>query len=552
MAQGKISRLREIGGILVKYGFKDLIDQLKIGKQVTIIPGKNGEEDKTIPQSRWKRIRLAFEEMGTTYIKLGQMMSNRSDIFPRELIEELEKLQDEVPPFPTEDAIAILEMDLKKPVDEAFDIFDRTPLASASMSQVYKAKLRGTDTYVAVKIQRPDLKDQIDIDLTLLKESASIFEKYIPEVKQFSIYDFLEEFEIALNKELNFKAESNNILKFRKRLDGHPYVHIPKVFLNYCTRRVIVMEFMEGIKINNKEALHRPPYDRKLVASRYLDLYFDQIFTYGIFHADPHPGNVMVLPDNTLAFIDFGIVGIVHKRDRDLLTAIILGIEERDAKRILRAFQKVSPTPLERPVELEYRVNELIEDVTYQEIADIDVHDMGNRVRTLVMDFNIQIPSNFFLLSKAISLVEGTVKELNPELKIEKAITPHARKLLLQRLNPINIGKSLLLSSVDLASIIREIPGDMEEIIKKIKEGTINMNLEHRGLDNLIHTFNKVVNRVVLSLLQASLLIASALVILAKIPPYWNEISMIGLVGFIISGLLALILIYRILRDREW
>jgi ubiquinone biosynthesis protein len=552
MAQNRLTRLREIAGILMKYGFRDLIDRLKLGKDVVKVTGADGSTVKKVPSSRWIRIRLTFEELGTTYIKLGQMMSNRSDIFPKELVEELEKLQDEVPPFKTEDAIHILETDLGRPLTEVFEYFDKKPLASASISQVYRARLRDPQQEVAVKIQRPNLKNHIETDLSILKESANIFEDYIPEVKQFSIYDFLMEFELALNKELNFKAEANNILKFKKRLEKQPYLHVPQVYEDYCSRRVIIMEYLGGVKINNYKKLQERPYNPELIAMRYLDLYFDQIFTYGIFHADPHPGNVFVFPDNTLAFIDFGIIGLVHKRDRDLLTAIILGIEEKDAKRILRAFQKVTPTPVDNQIELEYRINELIEDVSFQEIADIDVHEIGNRVRALVMEYNIIIPSNFFLLSKALSLVEGTVKRLNPELKIEKAITPHARKLLLQRINPVNIFKSLLFSSVDLASIIREIPADAEEIIKKIKEGTINMNLEHRGLDNLVQTFNKVVNRVVLSLLQAALLISSALIILAKIPPRWNEISILGLGGFLISGILALILIYRIIRDRKW
>lgn len=550
MRQSRLHRLRQIGSILIKYGFEDLLEHLKLGRKTFIKTSEDKVGD--LPSSRWKRIRLVFEELGATYIKLGQMMSNRSDIFPAELIVELEKLQDEVPPFESDAALQILEEDLGSSYTEFFDFFDHQPLASASISQVHKAVLKKGKQEVAIKIQRPNLKEKIDIDLQILKESASFLQNYIPEVKQFSIYDFLLEFEIALNKELNFKTEANNILKFKKRLEKHPYVHIPDVYTELCSRRIIVMEFIKGVKINQIKQLQEPPYNAELIAHRYLDLYFDQVFNYGIFHADPHPGNIYVYPNNTFAFIDFGIVGVVHKRDRDLLTSIILGIEEKDAKKILHAFQKVTPNPIENQIALEYRLNELIEDLSYQEIAEIDVHETGNRIRALVMEFNIQIPTNFFLLSKAISIVEGTVKKLNPNLKLEKAIAPHARKLLLQRLNPYNILKSFLLSSVDLASIIREIPNDAEEIIKKIKEGTININLEHRGLDNLIEIFNKVVNRVVLSLLQASLLISSALVILAKIPPLWNKISVIGLGGFIISGILALVLIYRIIRDRKW
>lgn len=549
--QHKLQRLSQIGSILLKYGFEDLIAHLKLSKKVDRAKLK-GSEVPGLPSSRWKRIRLVFEELGTTYIKLGQLMSNRADLFPKELILELEKLQDEVPPFDPEEGIRILEEDLKKSYTEVFDFFDQKPIASASVSQVHKAILKENKQEVAIKIQRPRLKEKIDIDLQILKDSANLLQKYIPEVKQFNIYDFLNEFEIALNKELNFKAEANNILKFKKRIDRHPYLHIPKVYEDYCSRRVIVMEYINGVKINQLEKLKQPPYDPELIANRYLEVYFDQIFTHGIFHADPHPGNIYVYPDNTFAFIDFGIMGLVHRRDKDLLTAIILGIEEKDAKKILHAFQKVSPTPIENQIALEYRLNELIDDLTFQEIAEIDVHETGNRIRSLIMEFKIQIPSNFFLLSKALSIVEGTVKQLNPNLKIEKAIAPHARKLLLKRLNPANIVKSLLLSSIDLASIIRDFPNDAEEIIKKIKEGTININLEHRGLDSLIEMFNKTVNRVVLSLLQAALLIASSLVILAKIPPFWNQISVIGLAGYIVSGILALILIYRIIRDRKW
>ncbi|MGK7388739.1 MAG: ABC1 kinase family protein [Candidatus Cyclobacteriaceae bacterium M2_1C_046] len=550
MRQNRLQRLREIGSILIKYGFEDLLAHLKLSKKIR--SRKDENVLKTIPSSRWKRIRLVFEELGTTYIKLGQMMSNRSDIFPKELIFELEKLQDEVPPFDPDEALRILEEDLKRPYTEVFDFFDLNPMASASISQVHKGILKDNQKEVAVKIRRPNLKDQIDVDLQILKDSANFLQKYITEVKQFSVYDFLLEFEAALNKELNFKAEANNILKFKKRLEKHPYVHIPEVYEKYCSKRVIVMEFITGVKINNVEKLKQPPYNPELIATRYLELYFDQIFNYGIFHADPHPGNIYVYPDNTFAFIDFGIVGLVHKRDKDLLTSIIIGIEEKNAKKILHAFQKVTPNPIDNQIALEYRLTELIEDLSYQEIADIDVHETGNRIRSLVLDFNIQIPSNFFLLSKAISIVEGTVKELNPNLQIEKAITPHARKLILKRLNPFTISKNILLSSVDFASIIQEIPNDLEEIIKKIKEGTININLEHRGLDNLIQSFNKEVNRLVLAFLQASLLVASAIIILAKIPPRWNEISIIGMVGFVISGVLALILIYRIIRDRKW
>ena len=560
-----INRYREIIAILVKYGFGEILAKLELpkylnfgkGKSKRFILGKTAAEIATA--SRWARVRMALEELGPTFVKLGQIMSTRPDMVPRELIAELEKLQDKVPSFPTEDARQIIEEELGSSISSLFRDFSDTPIASASIAQVHKAVLHDGEE-VAIKVQRPGIDRIIETDLEIMLHLATLIENHFE--KELGIWDpvsIVNEFARVIRKELDFRIEAAHIERFATNFQTDTIIHVPHVYREYSSDRVLTMEFIGGLKVSEiakavsgEEAKVRNyGIDPKVVAARGADLVLKQIFVYGFFHADPHPGNIKVLRDNIICFLDYGMMGSLSARHREALADILIAIIEKDATKITRTILKISGyryMQIGDNEKLEFDIAELIELYAYRPLKEIEIGNLLHHIASVVAEYRLKVPPDFYLLAKALVTIEGVGKELDPEFNAIEHAEPFAKKLIWARMSPRRLIKDLYLSALETRLLLRDFPSEARDILARIQQGEIKIKFEHEGLNPMLETIDRTSNRMVFAIVLASLVIGSSLIVLSGVPPKWHEIPIIGIVGFLAAGIIAFGLLFSILR----
>ena len=545
-----INRYREIIRVLVRHGFGDLITSTNLERYIDrgrkLLPGRGDAQIASL--SRWERIRMVLEELGPTFIKFGQIISNRPDLVPQELITELAKLQSDVPPFSEEEAQRLVEEELGRPVSEIFVEYSPTPIASASIAQVHKATLLDGEE-VAIKVQRPGIEQIIKTDLEIMFDLATLMEKHIQEMDILHPVSVVVEFERSIKREIDFTIEATAIERFGRNFQGESIIYVPKVYRDYSTNKILTMEFINGVKASSKEALINAGLDPKLLASRGADLVLKQVFEHGFFHADPHPGNMVALPGNVVCFLDFGMMGGISPGHREALSNILVGIVNQDAASITKTVLKLARNQYIEDVEqLEYEIYELLEQYSYRSLKSVNMGVMLNQMVSLVVKHRLKIPPNFYLLSKALITIEGVGRVLDPDFDMVKHTEPFAKKLLSERLNPLKLTKDLYLSAIDLSILLRDLPAQTREILTQIKEGRTRIEFEHKGLDPMLKTHDQISNRLVFAIVLASLIVSSSLIVLSGIPPLWNGIPMIGIIGFLASGVMGFWLLVSILH----
>ena len=547
-----LARYAEILKALIKYGFEDIADSLRKNEKSSI--SKNlliqGETVNVKELARWKRVRMMLEDLGTTFIKLGQMLSGRPDLIPEELIKELERLQDLTPTFNGDLAISRIEEDLGQPIDAVFANFELVPLASASIGQVHRATLHnGRD--VVVKVQRPDIQDQIEVDMDILRALAKLAEKYKEEVRHYNPKAIVEALEKTMELELDFKHELKNIQLFRRNAAlRNSEVIVPETYREYSSERILTMEFVEGFKINNFKAYVQQNISPKEVAKKAINSYFEQIFVDGFFHADPHPGNVFVDSKGQLVYLDFGMMGRLPERDKELLGDLFIAVEMRDAEKILHAVKSLSKIDfIENEAGLLNEIEVLLNNYYAADLKDISLTELLEKFRAVVLRYKLQIPADFFLLIKGVSSMESNVRLLYPEIPLFEYLKPHARRLVMKKMNPFRKLKTLYFTLFEFGELLHDFPGDARKIIQKLKHGSLKVEIEHKGLSELRVSLEEISNRISLSILIAAMIIGSSLIVNAKIPPFVNGIPILGLIGFVVAVVLAIWLIISIVRS---
>ncbi|WP_448607315.1 ABC1 kinase family protein [Paenimyroides ceti] len=541
----KIKRLGNIFSILWKYGFDDVISRIASEKYLPdgFVKSKRGEQ--IFQLSIYERIRLVLEELGPTYIKFGQTFSNREDLIPKELLTELEKLQDKVPAEKM-DLIQKIEEELSIQISDHFEYIDLQPIASASISQVYKGKLLNGQE-VVIKVKRSGIDTVIHSDLLIMKDLAQLLENYYEAAKKMNLLQIISSFENAILKELSFKNEFQNIEQFRRNFSQSQQVTVPKTYKEYSNDRLLCMEFIDGFKINDKQKILSLGWNPDEIAQIGLNAYLKQILEDGFFHADPHPGNILLLENKQIVFIDFGSVGQMMVSEKEELENLIINFLLKDARRIIKNVKKLAISyNIKDEKALERDIHEIFTHLNSSSLKEINAGAILNRLKSILANNNVLMPEYIYLLMRGITLIEGIGKQLNPELNISDSIQPYIIKTAGKRFSPDKVAQKAFKNIRLIADTLQELPEETNRLFEKIKDDKLLINHEVKGLEDIRKTLQNVANRLTYAIIIAALSIGSSILLMAHIPPLLFGNSVLGLLGFLVSGFLGLIIIYSI------
>lgn len=533
----KTKRVMKLSGVIAKYGFDELFKRGELEKYIPKnVKRKYSDKIEEINSyTFYERIRMAIEEMGPVHIKFGQMLSNRKDILPEEFIIELQKLQDNVE-VEKIDVRKKLDLELGIDVNDYFSEIEENPMASASIGQVFRAKLK-TGEKVVIKIQRENIRPVVEADLGIMKNLAKTLEKYYDDLKRMNISEIVESFEKMLNEELSLNNELNNMLRFANNFKNDSRIHVPVVYKTLSNDRILTMEMIEGFKITDAENIIKIGIETKKVARTGLDLYLTQFLKHGFFHADPHPGNIFIKENGQIVFIDFGAMGRLYPNERELLINLIIYSLKKDVKKMIETIRELAvkfEVADERKFERE--LYGLIELVDENSLENIDVVTIFEKARKIFSNNQILLSEDIYLLVKGIGQIEGIGRHLDPTLNITKVMRPYMNKIIKERMNPINIFKKGISKIETFSDNWLTLPTDMKILLEKIQNNELKHKHEIIGFDK----FQKAFERLILAIIISSLFVGSSILALANIPPKIFGISGLGLLGFFISGIMGI------------
>lgn len=542
-----LKRYKEIVHILLKYGFSFIVEKLNIEGVAYKIPITNpSEEIKNMTTG--ERLRKAFEELGPTYVKLGQILSTRRDLFDQSIIDELVKLRDKVEVFDTNIAINIIEQELDKSIKEVFLEFNKEPLAAASLGQVYEAKLKNNET-VIVKVQRPNVEKLIKSDLEIMQSIATAISDFNKELN-IEVESVVEDFKTQLLRELDYNFEAVNALKFENIFKDTEEVYIPKVFMEYTTQKVLVMEKIVGVKLSDTKKMRKLKWDTKQISEIGFKSLFKQIFEHGFFHADPHPGNIFVLNDQCISYIDFGMIGIIDNKTLNILNEIAIAAVDRNIDRII--YLLIELDVLSHDVNLNGLRQDLLYLMHYYYDVPIDKLKLGdilNEIFRFCRSYKVYLPSQLVLLGKALITLEGTARELNPDFSITVAGNAFIQYYYINKLNPKNVLNSSKQNIQEVIADIKILPKQLKSILRNVEKNNIKIQIEDVKFSKLENTISDLATKLSLSLVLAALVVGSSLIISS---PNINGniwIKMIAFSGFFTSFIVGILLVIKIIRS---
>jgi len=545
-----LNRYHRILRVLFKYGFEDLVERLHIDQYLEsglqMINRKPREQVQRF--SRAERLRMALEELGPTFVKLGQLLSTRPDFIPPEYLSELAKLQDKVPPFSYEEVVTIFREEFDASPDELFSRFDRKPMAAASIGQVHRATLHD-GSEVVVKVQRPGIENTIAVDLEILAHIAELMEEHLEEVQGHRPTAVVHEFARSLSKEIDFSIELTNIQRFARQFEGNPDIHVPEVYPKLSCERILVLEYIDGIKAGDLDALRAAGRDLKLIARRGANLVMEQIFVHGFFHGDPHPGNILVMEENVICFIDFGQMGRLSLKDREQFTDLVLNLVRGNEARVTAGVLKLTIQHGDVDYDdLARDLGDLMDQYLYRPLGELAAGKILQDLMDLVTRHKLSLKPNLYLMLKALSTVEGVGLQLDPDLELITLAQPFMEKIKLARFRPSRLASDAEETGREYLSLMRELPADLRAILRQVRDGRMKLEFEHRGLDSLRRSLDRVSNRIAFAIVLAAQIIGSSLIVLAGIPPKWYGIPLIGLAGFLVAGIMGFWLLVSIIR----
>jgi ubiquinone biosynthesis protein len=544
----RLRRFRQVISVFAKYGFGEAMGRIRVWEACNIerrVLRRKAEcpAELSTPQ----RLASALEELGPTFIKVGQLLSTRPDLVPPKYIAELRRLRTSAH-FVSADIIrGTVEAELGRPINELFESFDDTPVGAASLAQVHRATLRGKQ--VALKVQRPNIAEVIEVDMDILRSLAHLAERYSHSVYLFNVLGLVDEFAQQIRKELDFRMEVNNMRRFSQNFAGDATVHIPEVYPELCTQRVITMEYLDGVSISDTQRLSDEGYDLQEIARRGVDLGFKTIFQHGFFHADPHAGNIFVLPGNVIGLVDFGMMATLSLRDRESFARLVHSISTRDERRVARALVELTEhedvTPAE---ELEPALSNIITEYSGRFVSELYLAGMLFAMMRVVMNREGRLRPQLVWAVKSVAIAEEIGQLLNADFDIMELGRPYAWKLITQKLNPFRERYELYYWFTDALSIVRDLPYDVGIVLRQARKGRLKVEFEHVGLEPIRRTMDRLAHRIPLTILIAALLLSSSVLVLAQAPPFVGGIPLLALVGYIITIILGFILVIYIIR----
>jgi len=543
-------RYRRIIEVLVKYGFGEILGRMNVAARLKIGKRKllQGTAD-LASKSYAERIRLAMEELGPTFIKLGQVLSTRPFLIPVELVVELSKLQDEVAPFEFEIVREIVEKELEAPISEIFDSLEEKPVASASLSQVHVGILKD-GRKVAVKVQRANVKELIDVDMVILRDLAELLERFVPESRRFDPTGQIDELAKVSRRECDFLYEARNMDIFTLNYADDPMVKIPEVYWDYTTKKVLVAEYVEGIKISAIEKLKEAGLDLKVISRRGLRIIMKMIFEDRFFHGDPHPGNVFVMKNGRIILLDFGMVGHLSQSVVDFLTDLLFSASTWDARKILKTVLEFDLVPEDYDqLGLESELTELLYRYHKIPLGQIDMKSLLIDAMDIFYRYQIRLPGAFMLLTKAMITAEEVARELDPEINLIEEVEPYVKGLASKRFQFSVFKKDFMGVLSDLRDLITSLPFDLKRITQKIRKGDMEVQFRHRGLDDLTNEMFESSKRISLALIIAAILVSASLLRHAQLGLKIFGFPVLSLLGYLLGGALTIWLVINILRS---
>jgi ubiquinone biosynthesis protein len=512
-AMRNLGRLIEIISVLVKHGFGEFVDQLRLRRYLPRFKRRalqrqaEAHPEMTLAQ----RLRISLEELGPTAIKFGQVMSTRPDLIPQEIIEELTHLQENVPPFDADVALRLVEAELGRPVTELFAEFERQPIAAGSLSQVHRAR-HHDGTPLAVKVRRPDILREVERDISLLNTLAKA-----AETRGWDTFDpvgLVQHFARTIRREMNFRREARTMEEFAKLFAEDATLHVPRVYDDLTTEAVVTMEFIDGCRTTDDECLQYVPATKPQLAVIGTHIFMRMAFEFGFFHGDPHPGNIRVLHDGSIALIDYGMVGMLTDEKREQLVDLFVSVANKDVNRALRLVKRMGHPS--RPVDdmlLAADVQDFIETYYGVSLERLKVGNMLDDFVDIMVEHGLRCPADFMLLIRAVVTLEGVGRSLDPRFNLAGEIAPFVERIVKQRYEPKRVIDRTMEDARSLLSAMHDIPVQFKRTLQKLAADDLRIHLEHQKLDNVVTEFDRSSNRIVVGLITSSLIVASALVI---------------------------------------
>jgi ubiquinone biosynthesis protein len=546
---GHLSRLSEIAQVAVKHGFGYFFETHKLTDLLpwhARVPAEEGPRSQ-----RGRHLRELLDELGPTFVKFGQLLSTRPDVVPPDIIAELRALQDDVRPVPFPQIQEVVESELEQTVERLFVEFEVEPMAAASIGQVHRATLPN-GRRVAVKVQRPEAPRQVEADLALLYQAARLAKERVRALDFIDTREIVDEFARSIRQELDYRLEARNAQAFHRNFAGHPHVRVPRVYWSYTRARVLTLELLEGTQVADIDPDEFTLDERRAIAYLMTEAWMTMIFRHGFFHADPHPANVLVLghPER-IGLVDFGLAGTLTDDDMSKLTRLFIDAAEENVEAIPRRLADLGVRyDREREEEFVTQLRELYYRYYGARLAEIDPVQVIREVFGLIYSLNLRLPSRFVLLDKAIATLGSVGVELYPDFNVFEVARPYARDLMLERYTPRRILSRARRESRALAQIVREAPYQLHEVVELVREGRLEVGFVHKGLDEFTHRLEHAFNRLVVALVVAGGLIGSSLIgIFAKNGPHVLGLHVISLIGFAVSGLLGVWLLWGVIRS---
>jgi ubiquinone biosynthesis protein len=501
-----LSRYREIAAALMRHGFGMIVEEigfdhiLSLPQRMLFETREKGARPEKSGKTVGERIRLVLQELGPTFVKLGQIASTRPDVIPEEIIRELEKLQDQVPPFSFQEVRDIVEAELGGKLETLFPEFEATPLAAASIGQVHRARLWSGEK-VAVKIQRPHIASVIETDLEILQDLAMLAEHRLAWAARYHVRDMVDEFAKSLQAELDYTIEGRNAEKIFKQFKDDRQVYVPKVFWDYITRKVLTMEYVDGVKLNELDKLKQHGYNPKRLAERLVTTMLRQMFNAGFFHGDPHPGNVLVLPGEVIALIDFGMVGRLTPEMKHHFSSLVIALMRQSTDGVIKAVLRMGLVSDDvNLAQLRQDVEQLREKYYGVPFSQISLGEAVNDIFRVAFRHAIRIPPDLTLLGKTLLTLEGVVETLDPGFRILDIAEPFGRQLLKERLRPKSVAETVWKRVSDYGKLLFGLPRHVKDLTSLLKQGKLRLEISIPELDLFLKKLDQIGNRVSFSI----------------------------------------------------